>query len=254
VVARRSQLEASYDTDVRRRVWASVIGIAAPIGLLAIAWTADRILHHADSEPAARNDVGPVADEPTASPDDIFEQIAAACSPATGVETCSPHPFAERFADRLLAREDRGALERRWLADLAKGDHVAAYGLAWLGSKRALPELRHQLLTDRTAAGGPISNADQAADAYADDLFPHHVAYVLAIKEISGQHLRRALKLSGIERGRLRREIVGCDRWRPALWLLHQIDDFPVPSPGWTAFKEGACKRAATSPICGSAG
>src|SRR5262245_34302269 len=126
----------------------SVLGVAAPLCALAIAFVADQVFHHAGC--SARRRYGVKLDDRAAPPpqeeEDVFEAIHATCGGPEDVDTCGPVEFAARFANRLAEREDRAALERRWLAELANGDHVAAYGLAWLGSPSALPALRRRLL------------------------------------------------------------------------------------------------------------
>jgi hypothetical protein len=240
------------DIDRRRRI-VSFLAIAAPIGLLAVAWVADRIFHHtprievrwtfrpavpSERLPSAGSDVAASLEE---SGGDVFEEIIG-CGAPDSVEACGPESFEDRFAERLEERESRGALERRWLAELADGDHVAAYGLAWLGSKAALPELRRQLLTDRYFCGWETSTPDPPDAVYADDQYPHHQAFIVAIEAISGRSLRGALKLSAAERAQLRKDSAGCDDWRAAVWLLHKLDGVPLPRTKVNRAKRIACE------------
>lgn len=170
----------------------------------------------------------------------MFDEIAAACSGPEGAESCAPRAFAAQFGARLEG--DRGALERRWLAELAHGDHVAAYGLAWLGTRRALPQLRRRLLADRTFYGWETSTPDPPSSVYDDSQYHHHQAYIIAIEAISGRPLRDVVKLSRAERAQLRREAAGCDHWRAATWLLHKLDGAPLPGTARNRAKRIACE------------
>jgi hypothetical protein len=125
---------------------------------------------------------------------------------------------------------------------LAGGDHVAAYGLAWLSSKGALPELRRRLLTDRNFYGWETSTPDPNDSVYADNQYHHHQAYITAIEAISGRPLRHAVKLTRAERARLRRDAAGCDEWRAAVWLLHKLDGTPLPGTARNRSKRIRCE------------
>ena len=193
-----------------RRTWA----IAVAIVLLALAGP---LLRSAD------------AGESRPSRDDIFQEIGATCGGPDVVKECRPAAFAEKFATRLADRMDRNALARRWLAELAQGDAVAAYGLAWLRSKDALPQLRRRLLTDKFFYGWETSTPDPPDAVYADDQYPHHQAFIVAIETITGEPLGRAVQLSAAERARLRREAAGCRDWRVARWLLYKLEGTALP-------------------------
>jgi hypothetical protein len=128
----------------------------------------------------------------------------------------------------------RSQLEARWLRSLAAGDPAAAYGLAWLGSARAVPELRRQLLGDR-AVDPEASWTPWGADAHVGDYrFPHQVAYVLAIEHLTSRPVARAVALSPRERRALRREATPARLDDPrvppaaqrarARWLLQKLD------------------------------
>jgi len=224
----------------------SVLGVAAPLGALTIAVVADRLFHHAFvcREPAGYDkDIGLRPAAPLAQPpEDVFEAIQATCGGPEGVESCGPLDFAHNFANRLAEREDRTALERRWLTELANGDHVAAYGLAWLGSRRALPELRRRLLADGYFYGWETLSANEPEILYADGQYPHHQAMIAAIEHISGQPLRATVKLSPAERERLRAGAARCNTWQTEIWLLHRLDDTPLPDRRWNFRKRLSCE------------
>jgi hypothetical protein len=242
-----------YNVEVTRRgLMVSVIGVAAPIGLLAIAWAADRMFHHGGCvEPRlpARAEAAPAAPEPARRRrDDVFGDIALVCDGPEGVEACAPAAFAEKFEDRLRwwfpSMTKRDDLEGLWLTMLAGGDHVTAYGLAWLDSKRALPELRRQLLADRYFYGWETSTPDPPDNVYADEQYPHHQAYILAIEKISGRPVRDVVMLTHAERAGLRRDAAGCKGWRAAVWLLHEIDGAPLPGTARNRAKRIRCEGA----------
>jgi hypothetical protein len=233
----------------RRRLVFSVLGVAAPIGVLAIAWTADRMFHHAPPPPAARAEEAAKVEEPVRHHrDDVFDDIVATCSGPEGVEECTPAAFAASFEDRLRwwfpSQTSGDNLERLWLTMLSSGDHVPAYGLAWLGSRRALPELRRQLLADRYFYGWETSTPDPPDSVYADNQYHHHQAYILAIEAISGRPLRDVVKLTRAERAQLRRDAAGCHGWRAATWLLHKLDDAPLPGTARNRAKRIRCEGA----------
>ena len=225
----------------------SFLGVAAPIGLLAIAWTADRLLHHPiGTEPLPPSTQYLVTLETPEPPRDVFEEMAATCGGPDSVELCTPAYVDVMFGARLGAISDRAGLERRWLAELAAGDHVAAYGLAWLASERALPELRRQLLADRYFYGWETSYPDPPDSVYADSQYPHHQAYLAAIEKISwmiaGHPVRHPVKLTRAERAQLRRDAAGCDDWRAAVWLLHELDGAPLPGTARNRAKRIRCE------------
>ena len=132
-------------------------------------------------------------------------------------------------------------VEQRWLADLEAardelpgyGDHIAAYGLGWLRSERALPELRRRLVADRHWEFLEWGEPDDPADRFGDYQFPHHFAFAGAIEHITERPWREVVKLTGAERRRLRLDSRGCDGAFAAHWLLHELDGAPLPS--WRA-------------------
>jgi hypothetical protein len=223
----------------------SVLGVAAPIGALAIAFVADTAFHPhpACREPAGYDRIIPGQPAtPLATPQmDIFEAITIACN--DGFDDCAPEAFGRKFGPGLsrLAMS-RDELESRWLADLALGDHVAAYGLAWLGSRRALPELRRHLLGERSFYGWETSSIDAPENLYADYQYPRSRAMIVAIEQISGRPLRAVVKLSRAERAQLRRDAAGCLYWRPAIWLLNRLEGVALPDRRWNFRKRLSCE------------
>jgi hypothetical protein len=128
-----------------------------------------------------------------------------------------------------MVRANRDALEQLWLSDLAGGNHTAAYGLAMLDSRRALPVLRARLLAERYFYGWETLSLDDPKILFADEQFPRHQALIRAIEAIAGRPLRSVVKLSDDERSRLARDAaVVCDG-RAATWLLHELDGAPLP-------------------------
>ena len=87
---------------------------------------------------------------------DLYKEIAAACAIPDSIPVCAPPRFDAQFADRLRAPSTPTGrkFERRWLADLWAGDHVAAYGLGWLRSERALPALAGASSPNRISTRG----------------------------------------------------------------------------------------------------
>lgn len=133
-----------------------------------------------------------------------------------------------------LARE-RTAVEDRLMAALAPNSegyyakYGAAYLLADLKCRRALPVLRQALLKDRYFYGweGPDYST---TEAYADDTqYSHHLAYITAIERISGKPIAAAVALTDAERRALEAEAA---RAKPtpedtapwvAKWLLAKL-------------------------------
>lgn len=242
----------------RRGSRVSVLGIAAPICSLAVAWVADRIFHHRSCPLAPRSQHAVV--EPGEQDrarqqalDDLLRGYGEVCKRPDGVEQCTPsaieYMLAHKFRELGVTRSE---LERRWLADL--DDPVAPFGLAWLGSKRALPALRDALLAERSSVGWTAKGVrggvvrsisappDNPALLFSDEEFPRQRALMVAIERISGQYWRDVVaELSDLERVDLYRDATGCYGWRAATWLLHKIDDAPLPSAGQSRAKRLAC-------------
>jgi hypothetical protein len=241
---------------VRRGAVASVLGMAAPICLLAVAWVADRAFHHR-SRPVTPSDRGAI--EP-AEPEqarqqalnDLLKTYGRVCAGPEGVEDCTPFAIEYMLAGKFRALGvTRSELERRWLADLS--DPVAPFGLAWLGSKRAVPALRDRLLGERSFdrwrtkgvrngkvvwMSGPV---DDHYHLFSDDQFPRQRAMIAAIERISGRPLPEVVKLSDAERLRLYRDAEGCQGWRAATWLLHRLDGAPLSTANQNRAKRIAC-------------
>ena len=184
--------------DVTRRALAvSVLGVAAPICLLAAAWVADRMFHHGCCRLAA------------------------------------PAP-----ADAVVVEADVTGAGADLEASLVPEPTFISPEIGRL----TLPELRHRLLTERHFYGWETSTPDQPEILYAEDQFPQHQKLMLLIEHRSGRPLRDAIKLSPAERLRLRRDAAGCDGWRAATWLLHELDDAPLPRAARNRAKRIACE------------
>jgi hypothetical protein len=220
----------------------SKLQIAVPICLLAAAGAADRIFHrHPSREPAAASPAprlpprhaadGALAVTLARSPVEVVgKEILDSCWGPEGVDDCAPRALAAAHARHLpMLRAQRDAFERLWLSDLAGGNHTAAYGLALLGSRRALPVLRARLLAERYFYGWETSSLDDPKILFADEQFPRHLALIHAIEWIDGRPLRSVVKLSDDERHQLARDAaVVCDG-QAATWLLHKLDGAPLP-------------------------
>ena len=215
----------------------SSLGIVLPIGLLALGVLADRRFHRHGQAPPP-----PIAQDDPEDEDqdderlegsamDLYKEIAAACAVPDSIPVCAPSRFDARFAERLRALDPTGRkFERRWIADLWAGDHVAAYGLGWLRSRRALSALRWRLLTERYFHAWETSKPDAPESLYADARFPRHHVLILAIERIEGRPIRKLIQLNARERHLLWRRTAGCDGGaRAAMWLLHQVDGAPLP-------------------------
>src|SRR4051812_2524822 len=146
------------------------MGVVLPIGLLAAAVLIDWSLHHAFiSRPAAGSPSAPVAIgtsafAPTAAPLAVAvlrERVNDSCAGPAVVDDCATSALVAAFVHDLPPPgAKRDELEQLWLSDLAAGNHAAAYGLAWLGSRRALPLLRERLLAERYFYGWETSSPD----------------------------------------------------------------------------------------------
>jgi hypothetical protein len=77
---------------------------------------------------------------------------------------------------------------------------------------------------------------------YAGDQFPQHQLLMLRIQRLSGRPLRDVIRLSPAERLQLHRDAAGCDGWRAATWLLHELDGDPLPRTARNRAKRIACE------------
>jgi len=203
-------------------------GIVLPISLLALGVLADQTFHHAP--PPAPAPAPAVAEDLDDSAEALHKEITAACAIPDSVPACAPPRFAAQFATRLRALDPTGRkFERRWIADLWAGDHVAAYGLGWLRSRRALPALRWRLLNERYFHAWETSKPDAPESLYADAHFPRHHVLILAIEAIEGRPFHKLIQLTPGQRSSLWREASSCDGAPAAMWLLHQLDGVPLP-------------------------
>jgi hypothetical protein len=151
-----------------------VLGVAIPVTAISLALFADLTLHdhgHGRRRHCQRPQAPAVQPPATPAPappprkqslDEALEQLTSKCSNWDKVDKCGPGRFATTMASELPVFEaNRLVLEQRWLADLEAardelpgyGDHIAAYGLGWLRSERALPALRRRLVADRGCDG-----------------------------------------------------------------------------------------------------
>jgi hypothetical protein len=105
-----------------------------------------------------------------------------------------------------------------------------------------LPELRRRLITERHFYGWETSTPDRPEVLYAEDQFPQHQRLMSRIEYVSGRPLRDAIRLSPAERLQLRRDAAGCDGWRAATWLLHELDGVPLPRTARNRAKRIACE------------
>jgi hypothetical protein len=220
-----------------------VVGLTIPVIAMMFALFADLTLHghgqgrrrhcHCRRAPAVVQPPTTPAPAPRAqSLDATLERLSYKCGAWENVDACGPRRFATTMATELPVFEaNRAVLERRWLAELeGKGDRVAAYGLGWLRSERALPELRRRLIADRHWEFLEWGPPDDPADRFGDYQFPNHFAFAGAIEDITQRPWRDVVKLTGAERRRLRLDSRGCDGAFAAHWLLHELDGAPLPS------------------------
>ena len=84
---------------------------------------------------------------------------------------------------------------------------------------------------------------DRPEILYAEDQFLQATrVLMLRIEQLSGVPLRDAIKLSPAERLQLREDAAGCDGWRAATWLLHELDGAPLPRTAHNRAKRIACE------------
>jgi hypothetical protein len=223
-----------------------LLGITLPLAAMVFALFVDLTLHgHGRRGRCGRHGHAVLQDAtpPAMSLEDALQALERKCSNSAAVTACLPSRFGITMAAEMAVFEaNRASLEEWWLADLAvgdvpgrHGDHIAAYGLAWLRSERALPELRRRYVADRHAeflAWG--EQPDDPEDVYATGQFPHHVAFAAAIEHIARRPLRHVVKLSDEDRGQLRLDTHDCVTSFAAHWVLHELDGVPFPSAGAT--------------------
>ena len=216
--------------------------IAAPLVALVALVAADRVFHP-HKRPAARMVCGPAA-RPLPTVAEVVDNVAAACSGPDGVEACGPSVFAAAFTHELpVISANRGELEHRWIERLGAGDRDAAFGLAYLGSVRALPELRLELLNERHFYGWESSRPDAPDVLYADEQYPRQLALISAIEHISRRPVTSVVRLSPDERRWLQRDTTHCDRGAAARWLLHKLEDAPLPNEREIAAAHRVCDQ-----------
>lgn len=229
----------------RRGAAVSALGIAVPIGALAVAWSADRALHHhADAAPLPAREA--VVERPTPQPsraetlDDLLRRYGRVCAGPDGIDECTPFAFdymlAGKFRELGVTRAD---LERRWRSDYS--DPVAPFGLAWLEGAQAVPALRDRLLAERSSRLWSGRTPRDAWVLFADDQFPREKALIALIERLSHRPVRDVVALTNSERIDLYRDAESCSGWRAATWLLHALDGAPLPSRGQTRTKRFTC-------------
>jgi hypothetical protein len=173
-----------------------------------------------------------------------IEAVSRSCDGPQGLDDCSPRRLERRHgAELTIIEQNRATAERLWLTALENGDHRAAYGLAWLRSRKALPALRQELLEEFT-------------DFHA---FPHQMTLIMAIKHISGRPLRDVVKLTPAER-RMLRDLTFIRRSDACLipperemsrWLLHELDGVPMRDPARDIPEGVRCRQG--HPVASSA-
>jgi hypothetical protein len=237
----------------RRGAAVSVLGIAAPICLLAVAWSADRAFHHKPCPAAPALPPVPRVDPPDPewarkeALDNLLHSYGQVCKRPDNVEQCTPFAFDYMLADKFRALGvSRSELERRWLAEISTGDPVAPFGLAWLGTTRALPALRNALVASRAQTLWHPTTPDDPEILFADDEFPRQRALIAAIERISGRPLLETVKLSRGERAKLSGDAERCDGGRAATWLLHKLDGAHLPPENQDRFTRLACEGPLT--------
>jgi hypothetical protein len=216
--------------------------IAVPFIALVALVAADRVFHP-HRRPATRMVCGAAA-RPLPTVDQVVDKLAAKCSGPDGVEVCGPPVFAATFAHELpVIGANRGELEHRWIERLGAGDRDAAFGLAYLGSVRALPELRLELLNERHFYGWESSRPDAPDVLYADEQYPRQLALISAIEHISRRRVTSVVRLSPDERRWLQRDATDCERGAAARWLLNKLDGVPLPSEHEITAAHRACEQ-----------
>ena len=223
------------------------LAIAVPIYLLLVGALADRVLHHAPATTPARPALPAATARPLEPPPSPVAEVRAKlehmCAGPKSVDDCALPLLDTAFADdRPVLRANRDELERRWLIELeGVGGTVPAYGLVLIGSRRALPLLRHQLLTQDLFDRRGLLGFDDPAVLYADQQFPRGVAYIRAIESIDGRPLRQAVKLTRANRRTLREETSDCIAPENGHWLLHKFDGAPLPKAAANRAHRRAC-------------
>jgi hypothetical protein len=212
---------------------------AFPIVALLAFVAVDRVFHPHHAAP--RTTCVPPRAMPTL--DHVVERIESACSGPEGLEDCVPPAFADTFRPELPVIEaNRRMFEHLWIESLARGDRAAAFGLAYLDSRRALPHLRLELLNERYFYGWESSRPDAPDVLYADEQYPRHLALISAIEHISRRPFTSFVRLSPEELSWLRRDAADCDRGAAARWLLHKLGGEPLPGERDIAAARRACE------------
>lgn len=111
-------------------------------------------------------------------------------------------PEVDSFADSLredqliFLREHAEDLTPLVLGELKNGNHTAACAASSLGVRQAVPQMRCNLLADRHFYGweGPDYSTEEAY--LRDDQYPHHLAYIRAIEELTNMEITEALALT----------------------------------------------------------
>jgi hypothetical protein len=192
--ARARSLSRTQNVCVTKRGLAvSVLGVAAPLGLLAVAWVADQMFHP---------------------------------------HGCRLSPRAQ--SDAVVVDVEVADIGTDFEANTVPPDLILL----------SIPELRRQLIAERAFHGWESATPDRPEILYEENQFHRQRMLMLRIEQLSGRPLRDAIKLSPAERLQLRRDAAGCDGWRAATWLLHELDGVPLPRTAHNRAKRLACEGA----------
>lgn len=146
------------------------------------------------------------------------------------------HSFAEAFREGELGllRQHVEDLTPVVLAELEAGNHAAAWAASFLEIREAVPLMRRNLLADRYFYGweGPDYSTEEAY--LRDDQYPHHLAYIRSIEELTQKSIADAVTLTTEELRSLREEAAlatlserssKTDDYFCARWLLSKLAD-----------------------------
>ncbi|MFH1825248.1 MAG: tetratricopeptide repeat protein [Candidatus Firestonebacteria bacterium] len=158
------------------------------------------------------------------------------------INQIGPEIFEEKIGNRLSSyftpfeincvKEFKSKVEELLLNYLQKQSdnaYGAIYILAYIKSRRALPLLRQQLLKDRFFYGWEGYDYKDEKAYLSDNQYPHHLAYIAAVEEITGLSIVKAINLSQEERENLEKDAllakpdVSSTKYYCAKWLLLKL-------------------------------
>lgn len=181
--------------------------------------------------------------------DEAMDAVSRTCGAPNAVDVCSAGAFARTFGERLaIIEQNRQTAERRWLQAVESDHDSAAFGLAWLRSRKALPLLRKRLVDDFIEPG----------DFYDAHPSPEHrMMLTTALEHISGRPLRQVVQLTAAQRRTLRdisrvRMTDACHlppERTNARWLLHELDGVPLGNPAWKIPANVRCRAGSAVAI-----